>query len=85
MQSQYGSPSQAAAVAQDYMGDDTRVVKMDGSSISCGESIVYNLLRIVDHLLYAIPHLLGVLLICTSPTKQRLGDRVAHVMVIRRF
>ncbi len=61
-----------------------RVVKLDGSPMSWGESIVRNLLRIVDHLPYAIPYLLGALLIWTSPTKQRLGDRVAHTVVVHR-
>ena len=53
MQSQYGSLHQAAA-AQDYMEVGRRLVKLDGSSISWGESIVRNLLCIVDHLPYSI-------------------------------
>jgi uncharacterized RDD family membrane protein YckC len=66
------------------MARGIRVVKLDGSPISWGESIVRNLLRIVDHLPYAIPYLLGALLIWTSPTKQRLGDCVVHTVVVRR-
>ena len=85
MQSQHGFPSQAAAVAEDYMGVGICVVKLDGSSISWGKSIFHNLLRIVYHLPYAIPHLLGVLLTCTSPSKQRLGDRVVHAVAVRCF
>jgi uncharacterized RDD family membrane protein YckC len=60
------------------------VVKLDGSPIGWGESIVRNLLRIVDHIPYAIPYLLGAILIWTSPTRQRLGDRAAHTVVVRR-
>jgi uncharacterized RDD family membrane protein YckC len=61
-----------------------RIVKLDGSPISWGESIVRNLLRIIDYIPYFIPYLLGAILIWTSPTKQRLGDRVAKTVVIRR-
>jgi uncharacterized RDD family membrane protein YckC len=73
---------QGATVGKIALG--IRVVKLDGSPMSWGESIVRNLLRIVDHLPYAIPYLLGALLIWTSPSKQRLGDRVAHTVVVRR-
>jgi len=61
-----------------------RVIKLDGSPIGWGEAIVRNLLRIVDHLPYVVPYLLGALLIWTSPSKQRLGDRIAHTVVVRR-
>jgi uncharacterized RDD family membrane protein YckC len=61
-----------------------RVVKVDGSPISWGESIIRNLLRIIDYIPYFIPYLLGAILIWTSPTKQRLGDRAAKTVVVRR-
>lgn len=59
-----------------------RVVKLDGSPIGWGESIVRNLLRIVDQL--PSGYVLGALLIWSSPTRQRLGDRAAHTVVVRR-
>jgi uncharacterized RDD family membrane protein YckC len=59
-----------------------RVVKEDGSPIGWGASIVRNLLRIIDALPTA--YILGAILIWTSPRKQRLGDRVAHTVVVRR-
>jgi uncharacterized RDD family membrane protein YckC len=59
-----------------------RVVKEDGSPIGWGTSIVRNLLRIIDALPTA--YILGAILIWTSPRKQRLGDRVAHTVVVRR-
>ena len=59
-----------------------RVVKEDGSPISWGASTVRNLLRIIDALPDA--YILGAILIWTSPRKQRLGDRVAHTVVVRR-
>ena len=60
-----------------------RVVSLDGSSIGWGQSIVRNLLRIVDSLPYIVPYLLGAILIWTSSTRQRLGDRVAKTVVVR--
>jgi len=73
---------QGATVGKMMLG--IRVVKLDGSPIGWGESIIRNLLRILDHLPYIIPYLLGALLIWSSPGKQRLGDRVAHTVVVRR-
>lgn len=58
-----------------------RVVKEDGSPISWSESVIRNLLRIIDGL---FAYLVGAILIWTSPLKQRLGDRVAHTVVIRK-
>jgi uncharacterized RDD family membrane protein YckC len=58
-----------------------RVTKMDGSPISWSESVIRNLLRIIDGL---FAYLVGAILIWTSPLKQRLGDRVAHTVVIRK-
>lgn len=57
-----------------------RVVRVDGGSISWTESIVRNLLRIVDGL---FAYLVGAIFIWTSPLKQRLGDKVARTVVVR--
>src|ERR1700736_6731295 len=51
-----------------------RVVKTDGSPISWTESIIRNLLRIIDSLFI---YLVGAIFVWTSPLKQRLGDRAA--------
>lgn len=61
-----------------------RVVKTDGTPISWGESVVRNLLRIVDEIPFVIPYLLAAILVWNSPTRQRLGDRVAKTVVVRR-
>ncbi len=58
-----------------------RVVKTDGSPISWSESVIRNLLRIIDGLFY---YLVGAILIWTSPLRQRLGDRAAKTVVVRR-
>lgn len=60
-----------------------RVRTEDGASISWGQSIVRNILRIVDAIPYFIPYLLGAILIWNSDRKQRLGDRVAKTVVVR--
>lgn len=61
-----------------------RVVKTDGTPISWSESVVRNLLRIVDEIPFVIPYLLAAILVWNSPTRQRLGDRVAKTVVVRR-
>ena len=58
-----------------------RVTRTDGSPISWTESIIRNLLRIIDGLFV---YLIGAILVWTSPLKQRLGDRVANTVVVRR-
>src|SRR5207245_615376 len=57
-----------------------RVVNMDGTPITMNQSVIRNLLRIVDALFV---YLVAAILIWNSPLKQRLGDRVAKTMVIR--
>ena len=70
--------TQGATIGKKVLG--LRVVKLDGTPIGWGESITRNLLRIIDSI---GAYLLGAILIWTSPTKQRLGDRVAKTVVIR--
>jgi uncharacterized RDD family membrane protein YckC len=61
-----------------------RVLKADGSKLDWGASIVRNILRIVDAFPYFIPYLLGAILVWNSPTRQRLGDRAASTVVVRK-
>lgn len=61
-----------------------RVLKADGSKLDWGASIVRNILRIVDAFPYFIPYLLGAILVWSSPTRQRLGDRAASTVVVRK-
>jgi len=58
-----------------------RVVKVDGSPISWSESIIRNVLRIIDGLFF---YLVGAILVWNSPLRQRLGDRAANTVVVRR-
>lgn len=58
-----------------------RVVKTDGSPISWKEAIIRTLLRIIDGLFV---YIVAAIFMATSPLKQRLGDRVANTVVVRR-
>ena len=56
-----------------------RVVEEDGTRCHMRASIVRNVFRIVDGLFV---YLVGAILIWRSPKKQRLGDRLAHTLVV---
>ena len=55
------------------------VREADGAPIDYGEAAVRTVLRIIDGL---FDYLIGAILIWTSDGKQRLGDRVAHTVVV---
>ena len=57
-----------------------KVVKEDGSPCDVHAALIRNALRIVDGIMV---YLVGVILIATSATKQRLGDRVAKTVVVK--
>ena len=57
-----------------------KVVKEDGAPIGYGDAAVRTILRIIDGL---FSYLVGALLIWSSDNKQRLGDRLAHTVVIQ--
>ena len=57
-----------------------RVRREDGERIGFVAALVRNLLRVVDGLFC---YLLGAILAWTSPSRQRIGDRVAHTIVVR--
>ncbi len=58
-----------------------KVVKeADGSSIDYGEAAVRTILRVIDGLFI---NLVGAILIRSPDEKQRLGDRVAHTVVVK--
>jgi uncharacterized RDD family membrane protein YckC len=71
--------TQGATLGKKALG--LRVVKIDGTPISWSESLIRNLLRVIDGL---FGYLVGAILIWTSPLKQRLGDRVAHTVVVKQ-
>jgi uncharacterized RDD family membrane protein YckC len=57
------------------------VIGEDGEHLTFGASLVRNLLRLVDCLFF---YLVGGIFALTSPRGQRLGDRAAHTLVVRR-
>jgi len=59
------------------------VRETDGAPIDYSEAAVRTILRFLDLIPYIIPYLLGAILIWSSEEKQRLGDRVAHTVVIK--
>jgi uncharacterized RDD family membrane protein YckC len=61
-----------------------RVLTRDGAPISWGQSVVRNVLRLVDGLPYVIPYLVGALVAMADDEKQRLGDRPAKTFVVYR-
>ena len=58
-----------------------RVVGEEGEDVTLGAAIVRNLLRLVDCLFF---YAVGAIFAATSPRGQRLGDRAAHTVVVRR-
>ena len=58
-----------------------RLVDGNSDKIGFSKSVIRNLLRLVDGL--PAFNLLGIILIVSSPTGQRFGDRVARTYVIR--
>jgi len=59
-----------------------RVTTLEEERISLRQAVTRNLLRAVDGLPYVIPYLMGFGILRLSPTKQRLGDRMAGTLVI---
>lgn len=60
-----------------------KVVREDGSRITFNQALIRNLLRIVDGFPYFIPYLLGMIVMATSPRRQRIGDKLAKTLVIK--
>jgi uncharacterized RDD family membrane protein YckC len=58
-----------------------RVVGADGAHVTFGAAFVRNLLRLVDGLFF---YLVGAIFALTSARGQRLGDRAAGTVVVRR-
>ncbi|MHB1355902.1 MAG: RDD family protein [Anaerolineae bacterium] len=57
-----------------------RIVDAGGKNPGFGKALVRNLLGIVDFLPFA--YILGVVMVASSPNKQRLGDRVAGTYIV---
>lgn len=58
-----------------------RVMLEDGGRLDWRASVIRNLLRVVDGFAF---YLVGAILVWTSPRNQRLGDRLAGTIVVRK-
>ena len=58
-----------------------KVVKEDGAKLDWAASLIRNILRIVDGFFF---YLVGAIVVWTSKKRQRLGDMVAHTLVVRK-
>jgi uncharacterized RDD family membrane protein YckC len=58
-----------------------KVVTEDGAKLDWGASLIRNILRIVDGFFF---YLVGAIVVWTSKKRQRLGDMVAHTLVVRK-
>ena len=58
-----------------------RVVGEDGEAVTFGAAVVRNLVRVVDALFF---YFVGFISAILSQRGQRLGDRAAHTIVVRR-
>ena len=58
-----------------------KVVTETGQPLDWNAAIIRTLLRLIDGLFV---YLIGAILVWTSPTKQRLGDKVAKTLVVRK-
>ena len=56
-----------------------KVVKESGEKVDWQTSVIRNILRIVDGFFF---YLVGAIIVWTSKKKQRLGDIVAHTLVV---
>jgi uncharacterized RDD family membrane protein YckC len=58
-----------------------QVICEDGEDLTLGAAVVRNLLRLIDCLFF---YTVGTIFALTSAKGQRLGDRAAHTLVVRR-
>jgi uncharacterized RDD family membrane protein YckC len=61
-----------------------QVVDDRGGRISLQKSLVRNVLRIVDAFPFIFPYLVGLVMVASTGKKQRVGDKAAGTLVVRR-
>jgi uncharacterized RDD family membrane protein YckC len=59
-----------------------KVVEINGEAIQYDKAIIRNILRIIDWLPFL--YIIGVVLIATSQSRQRLGDMVSKTVVVKK-
>jgi uncharacterized RDD family membrane protein YckC len=58
-----------------------QVISAEGSPVTMRQSLVRNLARLIDGLPFL--NLIGIVSIAKSPTKQRIGDKIAKTCVVK--
>lgn len=71
--------TQGATVGKMVVG--LKVVTEEGTGISWGQAIIRTLLRLIDGLFI---YLIGAIFVWTSPRNQRLGDKAAKTLVVKK-
>ena len=61
-----------------------RVVNEDDKPIAFKQSVIRNVLRVVDAFPYIVPYVTGLILVAGDEHKRRLGDRVANTQVVMK-
>src|SRR2546430_1999675 len=59
-----------------------QVVNAKGGRITLQQSLIRNVLRAVDGFPFVIPYLVGLIVIASGNSKQRLGDKAAKSLVV---
>ena len=62
-----------------YVKDET------GKNLTFKSALVRNALRVIDAFPYILPNLLGLIILAGNDKKQRLGDKIAHTVVVARY
>ncbi len=60
-----------------------KVVRQDGKPMTYMDALIRTILRVIDGLPFAIPYLLGLVLVVINEKKQRLGDMAAKTLVVK--
>lgn len=71
-----------ATIGKMVMGH--KILKTNGFPIDLPAAIARNILRPVDAIPFFLPYLTGLILIQSSPKRQRLGDRIAKTVVVSK-
>lgn len=59
-----------------------RVVKADGSRVDLAAALTRSVMRLVDAFPYVVPYLVAAVSVWSTPSRLRVGDRVAGTVVI---
>lgn len=59
-----------------------RVVKADGSRVDLAAALTRSVMRLVDAFPYVVPYLVAAVWVWSTPSRLRVGDRVAGTVVV---